>query len=201
VVERVLLDRSAIKRLIEPEQGGRAGAWLCGEHCRRADRRVAAHRRRLDRELIVPNPQRSAVISLSTNPTSKQNLARVVSASMIGTTVEWYDFFLYNSAADWFQQAVLPDGQPAHRHPAGVPDLRDRVRRAGRSAAWCSGTSGTGWGASGWWVSLLLMGIATFAIGLLPTYAAIGVMAPLHAHVACGWCRVSRSAASGAARC
>ena len=49
-------------------------------------------------------------------------------------------------------------------------------------------------------VALMLMGVATFAIGLLPTYATIGMAAPILLLVA-GCCRASRSAASGAVRC
>ena len=44
-------------------------------------------------------------------------LTRVIMASLIGTTIEWYDFFLYGiGRRAGFQQAVLPDVRPAGRH-------------------------------------------------------------------------------------
>ena len=50
-------------------------------------------------------------------------------------------------------------------------------------------------------LTMLIMGISTFAMGLLPNYAAIGVAAPMLLLLPCGCCRASASAASGAARC
>ena len=49
-------------------------------------------------------------------------------------------------------------------------------------------------------VALMMMGIATFAIGLLPTYATIGIAAPILLLRVPAACRASPSAASGAAR-
>ena len=44
---------------------------------------------------------------------SDTNLRRVVIASLIGATIEWYDFFLYGTVAGHrLQQAVLPDARP-----------------------------------------------------------------------------------------
>ncbi len=62
VVEKVLLDRTPVKRLIEPAEVAALVRWLAGATRRLAHRRVGADRRRLDRELKVPIPQRSAVI-------------------------------------------------------------------------------------------------------------------------------------------
>ncbi|HET9141908.1 MFS transporter [Actinophytocola sp.] len=120
-------------------------------------------------------------MSLSSNPTTdRQSLARVVSASMIGTTIEWYDFFLYNSAAALvFNKLFFPTADPLTgtllafltyaigfgARPIGGLVFGHFGDRLGRKRLLV--------------VSLVLMGIATFAIGLLPTYAAIGVAAPL----------------------
>ena len=52
----------------------------------------------------------------------KQNLRRVVTASFIGTTIEWYDFFLYGTAA-----ALVFNELPGCEEPSGVPKMRDVV--------------------------------------------------------------------------
>ncbi|MCC2269992.1 hypothetical protein LKM28_27290 [Streptomyces sp. CT1-17] len=50
-------------------------------------------------------------------PPAPNNLKRIVAASLIGTTIEWYDFFLYGSAAasDRQQQPSQVDEQASHQ--------------------------------------------------------------------------------------
>ena len=65
----------------------------------------------------------------------KSNLRRVVAASFIGTTIEWYDFFLYGTAAALvFGELFFPNVESADRHAGGVRHVRRRLRRppAGR---------------------------------------------------------------------
>ncbi|NYH50517.1 metabolite-proton symporter [Nocardiopsis arvandica] len=105
---------------------------------------------------------------------------RVVAASLIGTTIEWYDFFLYGSAAALvFNHVFFPESDPLIgtmlafttyavgfvARPLGGLVFGHFGDRIGRKQLLV--------------VSLLMMGGATFAIGLLPTYAAVGVFAPL----------------------
>jgi metabolite-proton symporter len=107
-------------------------------------------------------------------------IVRVVAASMAGTTVEWYDFFLYGvAAAVVFPSVFFPSGDPAAgtlaslatfaigfvARPVGGLVFGHYGDRIGRKKLLV--------------VSLLMMGVATFAIGLLPGYATIGVAAPL----------------------
>ena len=107
-------------------------------------------------------------------------LRRVVLASFIGTTIEWYDFFLYGTAAALvFGDLFFPNAEPligtllalstyavgfAARPLGGIVGghLGDKLGRKPVLVA-----------------SLIVMGLATFVIGLLPTYAAIGIMAPI----------------------
>ena len=113
----------------------------------------------------------------SRRPTS---IVRVVAASMAGTTVEWYDFFLYGVAAALvFGKVFFPGSDPAAAtllslgtfaigflaRPIGGIVFGHFGDRIGRKQLLV--------------VSLLTMGAATFAIGLLPGYATIGVAAPL----------------------
>jgi metabolite-proton symporter len=110
----------------------------------------------------------------------RSSIVKVVFASLIGTAVEWYDFFLYGSAAALvFGALFFPDADPVNAtllafgtyavgfvaRPLGgivFGHFGDRVGRKKMLVA-----------------SLMLMGGATIAIGLLPTYASIGVAAPI----------------------
>jgi len=101
-------------------------------------------------------------------------------ASSVGTVIEWYDFFAFASAAALvFDRAFFPRVDPlvgvllglmiyavgfVTRPVGGIlfGVLGDRVGRK-RALVW----------------SLVLMGLATMAVGLVPTYATIGVAAPL----------------------
>ncbi|WP_028661905.1 MFS transporter [Saccharomonospora saliphila] len=108
------------------------------------------------------------------------SIKRVVGASMIGTTVEWYDFFLYGSASALvFNTLFFPEADPLVgtmlafatfaigfvARPLGGLVFGHFGDKLGRKKLLV--------------LSLLLMGGATFAMGLLPTYGTIGVAAPL----------------------
>ena len=108
------------------------------------------------------------------------SLPRIISASLIGTTVEWYDFFLYSSAAALvFNKLFFPTADPLTgtllafttyaigflARPIGGLVFGHFGDKIGRKKLLV--------------LSLLLMGGATFAMGLLPTYATIGIAAPL----------------------
>ncbi len=110
----------------------------------------------------------------------KTPLRRVVMASLIGTTVEWYDFFLYGSAAALvFNKLFFPSFDPFVgtllafatyavgfvARPLGGVVFGHYGDRIGRKRLLM--------------LSLVLMGVATVLIGLLPTYAQIGVWAPV----------------------
>src|SRR5436305_13116027 len=105
-------------------------------------------------------------------------IARVVLASFIGTAIEWYDFFLYGTASALvFNKLFFPTLSPAAGimasysayavgfffRPIGGVVFGHFGDRLGRKSTLV--------------VSLTLMGTATFLIGLLPTYASIGLWA------------------------
>lgn len=113
-------------------------------------------------------------------PPTPNNLKRIVAASLIGTTIEWYDFFLYGSAAALvFNKLFFPDSDPLvgtllsfltyavgfAARPLGALVFGHYGDRLGRKKLLV--------------LSLLMMGGATFAIGLLPTHATIGTAAPV----------------------
>ncbi|WP_217250057.1 MFS transporter [Streptomyces sp. AC602_WCS936] len=118
--------------------------------------------------------------SAASAPPTPGNLKRIVAASLIGTTIEWYDFFLYGSAAALvFNKLFFPDSDPLvgtllsfltyavgfAARPLGALVFGHYGDRLGRKKLLV--------------LSLLMMGGATFAIGLLPTHATIGTAAPV----------------------
>jgi metabolite-proton symporter len=101
-------------------------------------------------------------------------------ASTVGTTIEWYDFFLYGTAAALVFPSVFFPNESAlagtlssfatyfvgfAARPVGAAIFGHYGDRIGRKAALI--------------MTLSLMGIATFLMGLLPGYATIGVLAPI----------------------
>ncbi|GAA1420190.1 MFS transporter [Streptomyces thermospinosisporus] len=118
--------------------------------------------------------------SAASAPPTPSNLKRIVAASLIGTTIEWYDFFLYGSAAALvFNKLFFPESDPLvgtllsfltyavgfAARPIGALVFGHYGDRLGRKKLLV--------------LSLLMMGGATFAIGLLPTHATIGSAAPV----------------------
>ncbi|WP_033219675.1 MFS transporter [Kitasatospora phosalacinea] len=108
------------------------------------------------------------------------SLPRVVAASLIGTTIEWYDYFLYGSAAALvFGHVFFPKADPLTgtllsfltyaigfaARPLGALVFGHFGDRIGRKKLLV--------------LSLLLMGGATTLIGCLPTYDQAGVAAPV----------------------
>ena len=110
----------------------------------------------------------------------RSSLRRVIASSLIGTTIEWYDFFLYGSAAALvFNKLFFPSFDPlvgtllafatyavgfVARPLGGIVfgHFGDRIGRK-KLLMW----------------SLVMMGLATVLIGLLPGYDSIGVWAPI----------------------
>ncbi|MCG7303776.1 MULTISPECIES: MFS transporter [Micrococcaceae] len=114
------------------------------------------------------------------NAAVRANRTRVAFATLVGTTVEWYDFFIYANAVAlvFAHQFFAPLGDTGAQLVAFASvGLSFLFRPLG---AFLAGHYGDKLGRRKMLViTLLLMGGATTAIGLIPTYAAIGVAAPL----------------------
>jgi metabolite-proton symporter len=109
-------------------------------------------------------------------PAPKAGVIRGVAvASMIGTTIEWYDFFLYGTAAALvFNRLFFPTFDPLVGTLAafGTYSVGFIARPIGGIIV---GHYGDRIGRKSMLVlTLIIMGVATFGIGLLPTYAQIG---------------------------
>jgi MFS family permease len=112
--------------------------------------------------------------------TARRERRRAVVASTVGTTIEWYDFFLYGTASALIFPAQFFPKQAAFTgillsfgtqfvgfaaRPIGAAIFGHFGDRIGRKAMLVT--------------TLLLMGISTFLIGLLPGYATLGYAAPV----------------------
>jgi MFS family permease len=117
----------------------------------------------------------STYVPLSDADHSAQ-LRKAVIASTIGTTIEWYDFFLYGTAAGLvFGKLYFPNQEPLSAtllafgtyfigfvaRPVGAAIFGHYGDRIGRKATLIA--------------TLLFMGIATFLVAFVPTYASIGI--------------------------
>ncbi|MCH1556198.1 MAG: MHS family MFS transporter [Pseudomonadales bacterium] len=116
-----------------------------------------------------------------TEPSKERSMRKVALTSLSGTSIEWYDFFLYGTAAAViFPTAFFPEDLPTMvvliasfstfavgfvARPLGGVIFGHYGDRVGRKKTLV--------------VALMMMGVATTLIGLLPTYASIGVLAPL----------------------
>lgn len=110
----------------------------------------------------------------------RSSMRTVVLASFVGTAIEWYDFFLYGTAAALvFNKLFFPSFEPAAGLLAAFATFA--VGYAARPiGGLLFGHFGDRVGRKKMLViSLLIMGLGTFAIGLLPTFDSIGVLAPI----------------------
>ncbi len=116
----------------------------------------------------------------STSTTARRSILTIALISLSGSTIEWYDFFIYGTAAALvFPRLFFPEADPLTgtllsfstfavgflARPIGgiiFGNLGDKIGRKRTLAS-----------------ALIMMGIATTLVGLMPTYATLGVLAPI----------------------
>jgi MFS family permease len=129
---------------------------------------------------MVLEPEKAARAATADEPGRRRQTALVAVASVIGTSIEWYDFFLYGTAAAIVFPAVF---FPSSSSYSGTLDS---------FATYAVGFAARPIGAAifGYWgdrigrkatliVTLLMMGIASALVGVLPGTVSIGVAAPI----------------------
>jgi MFS family permease len=111
--------------------------------------------------------------------TNQYPITRIIFASGLGTMIEWYDFYIFGSLAKIMSQVMFPTGHPTLAllqtwavfatgfivRPFGAMVFGHVGDLIGRKYAFL--------------VTMTIMGLSTFLIGLLPSYARIGIAAPL----------------------
>lgn len=120
------------------------------------------------------------VFNTGSSANNATEIKRVLASSVIGTAVEWYDFLIYGTAtALVFNKLFFPLSDPALStiaafgtyavgflaRPLGAAIFGHFGDRVGRKAMLA--------------VTIVIMGLGTFFIGLLPTYDQIGIAAPI----------------------
>ena len=116
----------------------------------------------------------------NSNPDQKNSLKHVLFGSLIGTTIEFFDFYIYaNAAVLVFPQLFFPGADSTNStleslatfsiaflsRPLGSAVFGHYGDKVGRKVTLV--------------IALLTMGISTVCIGFLPSYASIGIAAPL----------------------
>lgn len=122
----------------------------------------------------------AATLEAAADEASPTTIRQVAAASLLGSVVEWYDFFLYGTmAALVFNSQFFPGYDPLVgtmiafatfaagfvTRPLGGFIFGHFGDRIGRKKMLV--------------ITMLIMGLSTFSMGLLPNYAAIGVAAPI----------------------
>ena len=118
-------------------------------------------------------------MSSPTNQVHNYRIWQVITASAVGTMIEWYDFYIFGSLAVTISPLFYPEGNDTLALIAYLSTFAVGfvVRPFG---ALFFGRIGDLVGRKyGFLVTLLVMGGATAAIGFLPTYATIGIAAPI----------------------
>ncbi len=110
----------------------------------------------------------------------RTNMNAIVFASSIGTIIEWYDFLIYATAAALvFNKAFFPTFDPLAGTLAALGSYAVGFVARPLGAA-LFGHFGDRLGRKSMLVlTLFVMGLSTFCIGLLPTYASVGIFAPI----------------------
>src|SRR3989440_12165742 len=117
---------------------------------------------------------------VSATPESERAaVRRVIIASSVGTVFEWYDFYLYATLAPFFAALFFPKGN-------------DTAALLSAFATYAAGFLVRPFGALvfgrigdlvgrkyTFLITILVMGLATAAVGILPTYASVGLAAPI----------------------
>ena len=112
--------------------------------------------------------------------TERTRINSIVFASCFGTIIEWYDFLIYATAAALvFNKAFFPTFDPLAGTLAALGSYAVGFLARPLGGA-LFGHFGDRLGRKSMLVlTLFIMGVSTFGIGLLPTYASIGVLAPI----------------------
>src|SRR3954463_11766024 len=122
--------------------------------------------------MAIPAVERAPIVG------EKREERRVIFASSLGTVFEWYDFYIYATLTPFFAALFFPAGNATAALLASFAAYAAGflVRPFG---ALVFGRIGDMVGRKyAFLVTIIVMGLSTAAVGLLPTYAKIGMLSP-----------------------
>src|SRR5499427_3950143 len=111
--------------------------------------------------------------------TGRLSLPWIITASSVGTLVEWYDFYIYGVLAVFFAQQFFPPGNPGLAFLASLAVFWFGFIARPFGAVFFGYLGDLIGRKFTFMLTLGLMGLATFLVGLLPTYATWGMAAPI----------------------
>jgi MFS family permease len=103
----------------------------------------------------------------------------VISASAAGTIIEWYDFYLYGVLAAFFSSQFFPPGNDTAALLASLATFGAGFAVRPFGAAFFGRLGDITGRKFTFMLTILIMGLSTAFVGILPTYAQIGIAAPI----------------------
>src|SRR4051812_49820554 len=121
----------------------------------------------------------SAVYGAARNSNAEQEERKVILASSLGTVFEWYDFYLYGSLAVFFGRLFFPPGNDTAALLASLATFGAGFAVRPFGAAFFGRIGDLTGRKFTFLLTITIMGISTALVGILPTYAQIGILAPI----------------------
>jgi len=120
-----------------------------------------------------------APAATAATPEYRFKLPFVISASAAGTIIEWYDFYLYGVLAAFFSTQFFPTGDATAALLASLATFGAGFAVRPFGAAFFGRIGDIVGRKFTFLVTISVMGISTALVGILPTYAQIGILAPI----------------------
>ena len=112
-------------------------------------------------------------------PEYRYKLPFVISASAAGTVIEWYDFYIYGVLAAFFASQFFPSGDPVAALLLSLATFGAGFAVRPFGAAFFGRIGDIVGRKFTFLVTITVMGVSTALVGFLPTFAQIGILAPI----------------------
>src|ERR671926_349890 len=106
-----------------------------------------------------------------------RGISKIIAASSVGTLIEWYDFYIFGSLATVMAAQFFPKGNPTAALLSTLATFAAGFAARPFGALFFGRIGDIIGRKYAFLVTLLVMGGATFVIGLLPSYTQIGILA------------------------
>jgi MFS family permease len=121
----------------------------------------------------------AAPLPAAESPVYRYKLPFVIAASAAGTVIEWYDFYLYGVLAAFFATQFFPPGNDVAALLSSLATFGAGFAVRPFGAAFFGRIGDIIGRKFTFLLTITLMGVSTALVGILPTYAQIGILAPL----------------------